>query len=160
MAITSSLGWLSSQKARRQQPFPSAILIVFVNWIVLFFHLNLRYLFSNQITLDSSWKNWVGFRWASHFHAIAFLINIKNYYCWRKWFYFLAPLTLFRFFMNNTIVDGNDIAFSLSWFTIKIVLKQYSFPSAMQLLWFNWKVLFFYSNLRYLLSKQMTLGSS
>ena len=47
------------------------------------------------------------------------------------------------FFMNNTIVDGNDIAFSLSWFTIKIVLKQYSFPSAMQLLWFNWKVLFF-----------------
>jgi len=101
MAITSSLGWLSSQKARRQQPFPSAILIVFVNWILLFFHLNLRYLFSNQITLDSSWKNWVGFRWASHFHAIAFLINIKTTVIDWNGCYLFAWLTLFRFFYEH-----------------------------------------------------------
>ena len=128
MAITSSLGWLSSQKARRQQPFPSAILIVFVNWILLFFHLNLRYLFSNQITLDSSWKNWVGFRWASHFHAIAFLINIKNYCCWRKWLLSLRLVDFISFFLwtslwltemvfslklNVTLVDGNGFTFSL-----------------------------------------------
>ena len=92
---------------------------------------------------------------------IASLFNIKTTVIDWNGCYLFAWLTLFRFFYEHHCGWRKWFYFFTQLCATQNSFKsKKSFSSNNSLLWFNWIVIFFYSSLRYLLSKQMTLGSS